>query len=142
MNFGQKKRHSKRPKRVQKIEPTGALVGVPLPIRIEHFDGSEEIQIKSALEKLFSDPCSAAFRNAHLKTPLEVAQQGVVFRPSTDLINYSGAQLNLVSDATRLAYREQFFGGKGTAQAGTIPAVRNGVQLTTDGSTQIYLDRA
>jgi hypothetical protein len=62
----------KKPRRRQtKIEPEGGLVGIPLPIRIEHFDQTEADQIRSALEKLFTDKCAEAYRAAGLREPLE-----------------------------------------------------------------------
>jgi hypothetical protein len=143
--LGQKKKKKPRGRRANPtLEVAGGMTGIPLPIAIEHFDSNEEKQIRATFDSLFSDRCAEAFRNARLRTPQEVASGGLVLRPSTDLITRSATELQIVSESLRIQYREEFFGNTAfsTSQAGTIRAVRDGVRQTTDGRTQIYLDRA
>lgn len=109
-------------------------------ITIEHFNDSHTQDIRGALNRLFSDPCTAAFRKYHLTPPIESKLAGIIIRPATDLINLASAQLG-ISEQTRNAYREQFFGGtaNSNAQGGTIPGSRNGKNITSDGRAQVYL---
>jgi hypothetical protein len=109
-------------------------------VTIEHFNDSHTRDIRAAVKRLFSDPCTAAFRKYGLTPPIESQLAGIIIRPATDLINLSPEQLG-ISDQTRNAYREQFFGNtaNSNAQGGTIPGSRNGKNITPDGRAQVYL---
>ena len=148
------KRGKSRPRRVGGTRPrttTGTQIGVegtvgsslfdPLPILIERFDANREREIWSALAKLFTDRCSAAFERASLRPPRFLARhEGLIVRPSSDLRNYSSAQLGIMRDQDRIDGANNFSStGLGSPQGFTIPAFLNGVQLTSDFRTQIYL---
>jgi len=112
-------------------------------ITIEGFDAGQAAQIKGAIGHLFTTKCADAYHNAHLRSPEEVvSHDGLVVRPSFWLGEKTAQDLGLVSDETRIAYRDEFYTGTAysSSQGGTIPAFsENGTQLTTDGRTQMYL---
>jgi hypothetical protein len=109
-------------------------------VTIEHFNDTHTRDIRAAVNRLFSDPCTAAFRKYGLTPPIESQLAGIIIRPATDLINLSPDQLG-ISEQTRNAYREQFFGNtaNSNAQGGTVPGSRNGKNITSDGRAQVYL---
>ena len=119
----------------------GAGIFRRLPLTIEGFDENREREVRTAFNRLLSAKCAAAFKAANLKTPLEVAKQGLVIRPAWWLIDRSWQQLGLLSDSQRRDYRDQFYKGTSysNAQGGTVREFENGVRNTTDGRTQIYL---
>jgi hypothetical protein len=120
----------------------------PFPYEVEEsvFDKVEDVNfspaereaIRKELRRLFSPPCTVAFSNAGLRSPLKVVtDEGVVLRPSIDLYKYTAEELGLVSDATRRAYWKEF--SSCNAQGGTVSARFYGVRLTTDGRARVFL---
>jgi hypothetical protein len=103
-----------------------------------NLDFEKEMQIRQAMAPLFSPCCTVAFSKAGLRSPLEVmAEDGVVYWPSTELYHQSATELGLVYDETRRTYWRAFSGCR--AQAGTVSPMRNGIRLTTDGRARIFL---
>lgn len=99
---------------------------------------AEKRDARKELRGLLHQRCIMAFSKAGLRSPLEViTEEGVVFRPSIDLHDYSAKRLGLVSDATRRAYWEDFSSCR--SQAGTVSARLYGVRLTTDGRPRVFL---
>lgn len=137
-NASKKKRRRSRPPQISIGLEIGPSAGIfrRLPLTIEGFDESQEKQVRSAFNRLLSDKCAAAFKAAHLKTPLEVAKGGLVIRPAWWLIDRSWQQLGLGSEAQRRYYKDQFYTGTAYSnnQGGTVLPGD-----TTDGRTQVYL---
>lgn len=98
----------------------------------------KERLIREAASSMLQDPCTQAFDEADLRSPLQlVTKGGVVIRLSSDLYIYTAKELGLVSEATRRAYAWDF--STGNAQGGTVSGMRKGVQLTVDGRPRIFL---
>jgi hypothetical protein len=99
---------------------------------------SPELLIRKSMTSLLTPRCTEAFAQAKLRSPLEVVMhEGVVILPARDLYKYPAERLGLASEATRLAYRDEFSSCR--AQSGTVPSMRNGVRMTTDGRARIFL---
>jgi hypothetical protein len=107
-------------------------------ISFVNFQASEEMRLREETAPLLSSQCTEAFRKAGLQSPLEVAtDEGVVIRPAADLYRYSATELGLANEQMRRAYMEGFSSGR--AQSGTVPSIRSGVRLTTDGRPRIFI---
>jgi hypothetical protein len=103
-----------------------------------HFTPEEGQHLREALAPLLSRQCTDMFARAGLQSPSEVARTtGVEMRYSRDLYMYSADQLGLVSEETRSSLMKELSNGR--TQSGSVPPVRYGKRLTTDGRARIFL---
>jgi hypothetical protein len=112
----------------------------PLPrsVDLRGFDADEERLMREKLRPKFDERCTEAFQEAGLISPMEVAlTRGIVLRPARDLWIKEIGSLGLVYEGTRIRYQSEF--SSGWAQAGTVPAVRDGWRLTVDGRARVFL---
>lgn len=103
-----------------------------------NFTPREEKMILATIPALISLECSDAFIGANLPPPIEIIlETGIIIRPDVDLRLNTAQDLGLIDDRTRIAYMNVFSSCQ--AQAGTVPAWRGEVQLTTDPRPRIFL---
>lgn len=118
------------------VEPIDASVYAGIEINSFGWDGERAIYKELAAK--FTRPCTEAFDEAGLRSPLRLAtESGIVIHHFGDLYTHEAEDLGLVSHKTRSIYRAEFSTGR--AQAGTVPAVRSGIRLTTDGRPRIFI---
>lgn len=111
---------------------------IPKQVDLRGFDSGEEKRLREALRPKFDGRCTRAFQEEGLISPLEVAlTKGLVIRPARDLWIREIGALGLVYEVTRIKYQSEF--SSGWAQAGTVPAIRNGWRLTVDGRARVFL---
>ncbi len=102
------------------------------------FEPSEERSLREAMVAKFSRRCTEAFEEAGLLSPLEVARTtGFVMRPSRALWRKDRRSLGFVYESTRRDYQSEF--SSCWAQAGTVPAERDGWKLTIDGRARVFI---
>lgn len=120
------------------VETIDPAIFDPSHISIVNFSDPEAALIRQSLLSKFTGRCEEEFIRAGLMSPWELAWgAGIVIQYSRDLYVEQTEALGLVYDATRAKYQVEF--GTGRAQAGTVPFVRYGLVLTTDGKPHIFL---
>jgi hypothetical protein len=103
--------------------------------------GFTDAQVRSILKELLPKltlRCTEVVNDAGLRNlPQIMRENGLVFIHSRYLYQYDAATLDLVYEETQFLYMAEFSTGR--AQAGTVPAVRYGRRLTTNGKHIIFL---
>lgn len=107
-------------------------------IDLRGFEPSEKRRLLKALPAKFTNRCTEAFKDEGLLSPLEVAlTTGFVLHPSRDLWDKEIGSLGFVSERTKIRYKSEFSTCR--AQAGTVPAMRDGWKLTVDGRARVFI---